>query len=816
MAKKAKIYDTTPLTMGIAAPAYLPSGAKIALIPDCPTKLACEQGKALAGLEERLLTELAGQIGVALNEIAVIPFCPFHILPRGLREPAELGLATLTELLAQNLSKLPNPVTLMPMGPISLSALTGHNSISNFRGSILNTSLGIVIPTYDLTTVFREYLFRYPTLSDMRRAFSFAGQKEATLKERTLILGPSFSQALDYLDEAALQPMIAFDIECNADFVTCFSLALSATSAICIPLVSGGTNSYWTPPQEAVIWHKLRCILENPAIVKLGQNLNFDASYLLRKMGIHMSALSPIEDTMIAQAICAPGMPKGLDYLCSIYTDQPYYKADGKMWFKQLGGSDIKVFWRYSALDSATLFDIHAAQQAIIAYSGNLDCYKRQVQMLKPLGFMQERGMRIDTTGIGQAADEMRAKLSRMNAEFQLIAPGINPASPKQLQSLFYEQLGYKPYTNRKTGGVTTDESALKRLASQGCKQAAMVLAIRREAKGLSTYLEMQYDEDARMRCSYNPVGTKQGRVSSSQTIFKTGGNLQTIPKEYRRYFLADRGYVMVELDLGQAENRIVAWIAPEPKMKEAFLSGADVHSLTAGLIFGKPPSQISDEPGSSKLGDGQHSERDWGKRANHALNYGMSPNLFSLQYEIPFNEAKFITAGYHKAYPGVANYHRWVEQDLLDRAITNLFGRTRIFLDRWGTDLFKEAYSYIPQSSVADKIRDHGLLPLSESYQHLELLNTVHDSILLQYRADAPLLEVAAELVALRDSLETAITYGNDSFVIPADAKIGQNWGGRNAVNPHGLAKLAWKSLTPDSLAALLEPYNAEARELA
>ena len=111
------------------------------------------------------------------------------------------------------------------------------------------------------------------------------------------------------------------------------------------------------------------------------------------------------------------------------------------------------------------------------------------------------------------------------------------------------------------------------------------------------------------MRCAFNPVGTKSGRLSSSKTIFGTGTNLQNQPAEMKGYMMADDGFVLYNMDLSQAENRVVAYIAPEPSMIQAFENGTDIHSQTAGLIFRKPVDEISDEPGSCDIAGGRYSE---------------------------------------------------------------------------------------------------------------------------------------------------------------------------------------------------------------
>ena len=130
--------------------------------------------------------------------------------------------------------------------------------------------------------------------------------------------------------------------------------------------------------------------------------------------------------------------------------------------------------------------------------------------------------------------------------------------------------------------------------------------------------------------------------------------NLQNWPHSMLRYLIADEGHIYYSFDLSQFENRIVAYVGNIKQMIEAFETGIDVHSLTAALIFGKPINEVSRKDGSCPLGDGQHSERFWGKKANHGLNYDLGYKSFALYYELPEREAKAIVERYHQAYPGV------------------------------------------------------------------------------------------------------------------------------------------------------------------
>jgi DNA polymerase-1 len=396
---------------------------------------------------------------------------------------------------------------------------------------------------------------------------------------------------------------------------------------------------------------------------------------------------------------------------------------------------------------------------------------------------MQERGLRVNVDGLHIASQEAGEQIQILTKELQeVVGYEINPNSTKQLKEYFYDKKKVKPYVSRKTGAYTVDEKALKRISRKGFIEAEKILEIRRLSKLKGTYLDVGLDSDSRLRSAFNPVGTESGRLSSSKTIFGTGTNLQNQPPEMKKYILADEGYVMYNIDLSQAENRIVAYVAPEPKMIEAFEGKQDVHRLTAGLIFDKPIDEISDEDGSCVLGGGRFSERFWGKKANHGLNYDLGYKTFALYYEMDEAEAKFIVERYHLAYPGIRQYHKWVVEDLSrDRTLVNCFGRRRLFLDRWGDALFKEAYSFIPQSTTADKINRDGVNFIyynQDKFHDVELLNQVHDSIVFQIPISIGWSKHVAILREIKASLESPIEWAKSgiTFSIPAEVQAGFN----------------------------------------
>lgn len=670
------------------------------------------------------------------------------------------------------------------VGNVALAALTGRWGIYKWRGSLLpclfdpNKFVVPILPPSSVLAGSSEN--RHLIVNDLLKAVQYR-QADYKLKERKVITRPTFVETLQFLDDCYQKGMeglpITFDIECKHLELNCISFCYTPELSISIPFMDA-RGDYFTPAQEAEVMKSIARILTTPCIRKLGQNLIFDTHFLLRKYGIRTKNL---DDTMLAQHALLPQLPKGLDMITSLWTDQPYYKDEGKEWFK--GGGTYEKLWVYNGLDSSTCCEAFPKIMNDLVKIDNTAAYERQLSIVQPCCYMMERGIKVDTDGLIAARAKMQAEVSAKKEELQELAPGLNPQSPKQLQDYFYGKLGIPPLKNKKRQ-ISADADALKRIArrygEKGAKEARLILDIKKVEKLLSTYMaDFKFDSDGRIRCSYNPAGTAYSRLSSAKSIFGSGMNMQNWPHGMLKYLIPDIGYVYYGIDLSQAENRIVAYVGRIENMIEAFETGKDVHRLTASLIFNKPMDEISDEPGSCSLGNGESTERQWGKKANHGLNYDLGYKSFALYYDMPEKEAKFIVDRYHAAYPELRrNFHGYIKECLRkNRIVPNLMGRKTLFLTDLDDKTFKAAYSCIPQGTVGDVINERGMAYLyyNRLFQPVELLQQVHDSIGFQLPLSLPWKEHARILQALKDSLEQPLTthYGR-SFSIPADVVMG------------------------------------------
>jgi uracil-DNA glycosylase family 4 len=721
---------------------------------------------------------------------------------------------------------------LVPLGNVPLFALTGRKGITKWRGSILESTLlpgRKVVPTIHPSAALREYMFEYYIMHDLQRVLEESETPNIVLPSRRLLIRPSFSDVMEFLRYINTLHSVAFDIEVMNDQVSCISFAPTPTECMSIPFITHGED-YFSPEQEAQVWRAIGKVLENPSIMKIGQNVIFDCTFLFMRHGIRTR---PAHCTMIAQGLLYPDLPKGLDFITSTYTKEPYYKEEGKKYFRLNNMADGFIangqgelsleerFWIYNAKDSAVCMEAYPKQILDLGKMGNLDTYIRQVSLIEPLMYMQARGIKVDMPRLERMKQIADRKVTTITRQLQeLVGYDINPNSPKQLAALFYVQKGLTPYINRKTGGVSTDDDALKRLVRKGVKEAALVRDIRKWSKLKGTYLEVTLDEDKRMRGAMNPIGAADtGRLSSGKTIFDTGGNMQNQPPQMKRMLVADDGCLLYVPDLSQAENRLVAYMGPVPAMRQSFEEGRDLHLQTAAFIFHKDMSEVTTKPGTCSLGGGDRSERDWGKICNHSLNYGFGYRAFSLRFELEEKEGKRLWEGYHKLYPEVQQqYHRWVKNQLSEsRCLTNPYGRTRYFMGRWGEDLFQEAYAFLPQSTVADKMNKEGILFIHNNqdiFSPVELLNQEHDSLWIQIPLSIPLEQHAHIMQRLIASLETPITYRGSTFTIPVEVKVGFNIGDMAKVDLRGERDEAAKRLSISIEQARKKEKESRAKE--
>lgn len=436
--------------------------------------------------------------------------------------------------------------TILTFGQQACAVATGKSrSITKWRGSILAGTPDVagkkVVPTlHPAATLHRTYLWRYNIIADMRRASEEMRTPDLQLPRRTFLLRPTLQEVLLFIAECRAAGTVATDLEVINNQVSCFSVCHTPDRIMCVPL-QDDAGHYWTAEQEVTIWRVYAALMEDAAVRKVNQNIvGFDMPFLVSQNHIHTQG--ELCDTMIAQHILYPEFPKGLDFITSVHTREPYYKDDGKLWKNPAaaGAADYETFWRYCCRDAAVALEAWEKLAVELTEGGYQQTYDMTVRLANPLSYMTALGLRIDQEALDETRERVSADLRALEAELAKLAPGLNPNSPKQCRDYFYRVKGCEPYVNEK-GQETVDDKALSRIYRRDClPEAKLIQIIRATAKLKSTYLEVALDRDGRLRCSWNPRGTWTGRLSSSQTLFGTGMNLQNLAPDFKGFIVAD------------------------------------------------------------------------------------------------------------------------------------------------------------------------------------------------------------------------------------------------------------------------------------
>jgi len=724
-----------------------------------------------------------------------------YISPKGKSTIHPEGYLYIQEL-AEELKKL-NLNVIVAFGNIALLALTNRIGITKWRGSVIESTIvpGLkVVPTFHPATFIPpkfNFLNKPLICEDLLRAKYESEFPEIRRKERKIDIKPTYDYSVNVLNHCYEVGMhgqtIGIDIEVVNKELDCISFSWSDFESLSIPF-KYHQGDYFNVDQEYEIMLLIARIIQEEKIAKAGANFIFDMQYLFHKYSIRPRGV--LHCTQIAQKISFPDFAAGLGFVTTMHTDVPYYKEDGKQWMKMQSGT-WEEWWNYNGMDAIIPVEAIPKQMRILAEQHNTETYERQRKLIEPLIYMSEHGIKVDVQGILDHKVRQQKKLDLLAEELNKeVGYEINYNSPDQVMKYFYGDLKIKPYKKKNSHGKyvkTSDVDALKRIARQGYKGARIMLDIRGLSKQVSTYLNIgKVDKDGRYRSSYKPVGTDTGRLASGETIFGTGGNQQNWPHDLLRFFLFDEGYIGYSFDLSQIENRIVAYVGGVISQIQAFDQGIDLHRLTASVIFNKPYDKILTEDGSSDLGDGKQSERYWGKKGNHAINYDVGFKTFALKNEIPEKESKLMLETIHRGYPQIrGGYHATIQNMLKrNRIVTNLFGRTRLFLGpiipsypnvSKGAclDTYRKAYAQLPQSTTADKINEQGVEFIyynQQLFKPIELLTQVHDSVVFQIPLSIPWEEHAKELLLIKDSLEQPIYWHDTEIATPCDLSIGFN----------------------------------------
>lgn len=790
------------------------STAEYTMVGNFPSSIEVMEKEPFQGPTGNQLRRICAAVNLPLYKVyltlackALVPGNNSNLLftQKGYRHPL---WSTLQLMLINELKKFPGKLIIL-LGNVAMQLLLDEakfDSINKYRGSIYKAEefphLAEVLKgkyiaiTYhpSFTLVNKNPVHFYTMIMDFKKFIKFNEDPKVLDDLPEIKIKPLLSEIKLHFQNCLKAKLIGFDIECTPKFITCFSLAYLNKDKIIsmsIPLIDNKGN-YWSIHDEITIWEGLAKILFHPKVRIVCQNGMFDLMFLLRTMNIISDNF--YFDTMIAQHLVYTDLPKGLDFLTSIYTYYPYYKDEGKQSHLSII-KDWKSYWIYNAKDSAYLLKIMPKLQEELKDFNAEEAMQYSMELHKPLMEMEYNGILTDRVGIAKAKKRYELKIKSMETWLKRkTGKDLNINSSKQMIAYFYGTCMIKPYlqrTGKGKGNATCNAVALSRIARKkvrGSDEAKIIIKIRQYKKLVSTYFTINVDKDNKLRCSHKITGTKYGRISTEHTFFGTGANLQNQPYEYKKYLIPDKDKIICEVDLAKAEAHVVAFLCQDANMIEAFKSGIDVHSFNASKIFNVSIEEVIKEAKEKKV-DQKKTKRYMGKKVVHASNYGMGPQTFSdnLAKENIFmsmSECRTLLNNYQRRFPGLSRWHELIKQEVLQKRILyNLFNRPVRFLGLMNNNTFMSAYSFKPQSTVAELLNRGSIKicndkRLNRNHYDIELLATVHDSDVFQFHIkNVPnLLDI---LLIINDHMKHTFTYKGRSFTIGLDAKIGFQWAG-------------------------------------
>ncbi len=519
----------------------------------------------------------------------------------------------------------------------------------------------------------------------------------------------------------------------------------------------------------------LRPVLQDPAVLKIGQNMKYDAK-ILSRLGVDVA---PIDDTMLlSYAMHGGEHGHGMDLLSERYL------RHNPIPIKSLLGSG----------KSMITFDRVPIEDAVAYAAEDADITLRLWQLFKPqlhqarvttvyetlerplvpvLAQMEMHGIRVDRDTLSRMSNAFAQKMAGLEAEIhEMVGRPFNVGSPKQLGEILFDELGIEGGKKGKTGAYATGADVLEDLATEH-ELPRLVLDWRQLSKLKSTYTDALQDhinpDTGRVHTSYSIAGASTGRLAS------TDPNLQNIPvrteegRRIREAFVAEPGNVLVSLDYSQIELRILAHIAGIEELKQAFRDGLDIHAMTASEMFDVPMEDMTPEI------------RRQAKAINFGVIYGISGFGLARNLRIPRAEAQGFIDRYFERFPGIRAYMEDTKAFAKEHGyVQTLFGR-KIHTPNINAKgphagfAARAAINAPIQGTAADVIR-RAMIRMPDAIKGLpaRMLLQVHDELLFEVAEDA----VDQTISAARDIMEGAADPAVHLDVkLTVDAGQGANW---------------------------------------
>ena len=519
----------------------------------------------------------------------------------------------------------------------------------------------------------------------------------------------------------------------------------------------------------------LRPVLTDDSILKIGQNIKYDAKVLSR-YGIEVTTF---DDTMLLSYAMHGGLHNhGMDALSERYLDHSPISiktliGSGKsaITFDKVKIEDAVTYAAEDADITLRLWKIFKQKLHLSKVTKVYESLERP--LVSVLAQMEKNGVKVDRETLSRMSNAFAQKMAGLEAEiYELAGETFNVGSPKQLGEIMFDKLGYEGGKKGKNGAYATGADILEELATS-YDFPKRVLDWRQLSKLKSTYTDALQDhinpDTGRVHTSYSIAGAVTGRLSSTEP------NLQNIPvrtedgRRIREAFVAESGNILVSLDYSQIELRILAHIAKIDALKQAFHDGLDIHAMTASEMFDVPLDQMTPEI------------RRQAKAINFGVIYGISGFGLARNLRIPRAEAQGFIDRYFDRFPGIKEYmDKTIKFSKENNYVKTLFGRVihtpEINAKGPMAGFAKRAAINAPiQGTAADIIR-RAMIRVPDAIKDLpaKMLLQVHDELLFEVKE-----EFSQDLVdKVQSIMETAsLPFLKMDIPLSVDAGRGLNW---------------------------------------
>ena len=607
--------------------------------------------------------------------------------------------------------------------------------------------------------------------------------KKQTINNKNYYLINSLDEIDKWIEEAEEVGEVAVDTETTsldphqADLVG-ISLCSKIGKACYIPV---GHKSPKCLKKEAVI-KKLKKILEDPSIKKIGQNIKFDF-IVFYKCGI---TLSSMEDTMLMSYVLDAGKNRhNMDTLSEIHLGHKTISfkemvGTGK---KEINFSEVELDKAkdYAAEDADVTFRLYKKFIKNLKSEKMINIYEIfEKPLIKILAFMEIEGVEIDSKFLKSLSSKFEKKIQKLEKEvFKISKKEFNIASPKQLGEIIYNDLKIAGLKKTKKGSFATSASVLEDLAFKGHEFPKLILDWRQVSKLKNTYSDALPEHlnpnTKRVHTSFLLAATTTGRLASSDP------NLQNIPiksedgKDIRKAFTAKKGHLLISADYNQIEMRILADLADVKELKKAFKNKEDIHSLTASQIFNIDIKKVNQD------------HRRKAKAINFGIIYGISQYGLAKQINVSNYEAEEFLNSYFAKFPEIKVYmDNTIKFCRKSGYVNNIFGRRSHFNGindkNFNVRNFQErAAINAPIQGSASEVMRLAMIRLDkklseEKNSNSKMLLQIHDELIFEIPKKDE--KVMIKLIEKEMTSVAQSDYHSFSTPLTVDINVGDNWG--------------------------------------